>query len=162
MNWLDLIIALPLLFGAYRGFTKGIIIEIASVLALILGFYGALLLADKTAELINHSLDYHSSHIHLIAFVVTFIAIVVGVFFMAKVMETIVTITGLGMANRIAGAVFGLLKIGIIMSALIFILNEHHLFEKWVSTEWRDGSAFLKPLEAVAEKIIPKVKMLFS
>ena len=81
---------------------------------------------------------------------------------MAKVMETIVTITGLGMANRIAGAVFGLLKIGIIMSALIFILNEHHLFEKWVSTEWRDGSAFLKPLEAVAEKIIPKVKMLFS
>ena len=86
MTWLDLIIALPLLFGAYRGFTKGIIIEIASVLALILGFYGALLLANKTAELINHSLDYNSSHLHLIAFVVTFIAIVVGVFFMAKVM----------------------------------------------------------------------------
>ena len=49
MNFLDVILVLPLIFAAWWGFTKGLIIEIASVLALTLGIYGAVLLADKTA-----------------------------------------------------------------------------------------------------------------
>jgi hypothetical protein len=48
------------------------------------------LFADKTAAYLTDSLDFHSSNIHLIAFLLTFIGLVVGVYFMAKVMEGIV------------------------------------------------------------------------
>ncbi len=162
MNFLDVLLVLPLIFAAWWGFTKGLIIEIASVLALVLGIYGAVVFANKTAEYLNNDLDYHSSHIHLIAFLLTFIAIVVGVFFMAKVMEGIVAITGLSIPNRIAGALFGILKMSIILSGIIFILNEHALLSKWLSAQIREQSLLLEPIAKVAEKIIPKVRMLFS
>ena len=162
MNFLDVILVLPLLFAAWWGFSKGLIIEIASLLAIILGVFGAWLLADKTAAYLSNSLDYHTSYLHLVAFLISFIGIVVGVYFMAKVMEGIVAITGLGIANRIAGAVFGILKMGIILSGLIFILNEHYLMQKWLSEQIREQSLLLKPIAKLAEKIIPKVQLLFS
>ena len=162
MNFLDVILLLPLLFAAWWGFTKGLIIEIAALLAIVLGVYGAYLFADKTAAYIGNSLDYHTSKLHLIAYLITFIAIVAGVYFMAKVMEGIVTITGLSIANRIAGAVFGILKMAIILSGVIFILHEHSLLEKWMSSQIREQSLLLEPIAKFAEKIIPKVRMLFS
>lgn len=162
MNFLDVVLVLPLIFAAWWGFTKGIIIEIASVLALVLGIYGAALLSDKTAAYMTDSLDYHHSATHLIAFLITFIAIVIGVYFMAKTMEAIVAITGLSMVNRIFGAIFGIVKMGIILSGLIYILNEHQLMQKWISKEIRDESLLLKPTSYLAPKIIPKVKLIFS
>ena len=153
---------LPLLFAAWWGFTKGLIIEIASVLAMVFGIYGAVLFADITAKYLSDSLDYHSSNLHLIAFLLTFIAIVVAVFFMAKTMEAIVAITGLSIANRIAGAVFGIIKMAIILSGIIYILNEHQLMQKWLSNTIREQSLLLEPVTVVAAKIVPKVKLIFS
>ncbi|MBK9670691.1 MAG: CvpA family protein [Bacteroidetes bacterium] len=162
MNFLDVILLLPLLFAAWWGFTKGLIIEIASVLALVLGIYGAVLFADKTAAYLTDSLDFHSSNLHLIAFLITFIGLVVGVYFMAKVMEGIVAITGLSVANRIAGAVFGILKMGIILSGLIYILNQHNLVQKWVPENFRKEAILYTPVSKIALKIIPKLELLFS
>ncbi len=42
MNILDIIFLVPLLFALYRGFKKGLIHMIASLLALILGIVGAM------------------------------------------------------------------------------------------------------------------------
>ncbi len=42
MNWLDIGIAVPLVWGAYVGFKKGLVIELASLAALILGIYAAI------------------------------------------------------------------------------------------------------------------------
>jgi membrane protein required for colicin V production len=162
MNFLDVILVLPLIFAAWWGFTKGLIIEIASVLALTLGIYGAVLLADKTAAYFLNSLDYKGSHLHLIAFLVTFVGIVIGVYFMAKVMEGIVAIAGLSIANRIAGAVFGIVKMCIILSGIIYIFNQHHLLEKWLNESIREQSLLFAPIAKFAEKIIPKVILLFS
>ncbi len=162
MNFLDVILVLPLIFAAWWGFTKGLIIELASVLSLILGIYGASLFADKTATYLTNTIDYTTSHLHLIAFLVTFIGIVVAVYFMAKIMEGIVAVTGLSIANRIAGAAFGILKMSIILSGILYVLKEHSLLQKWLSAQIREQSLLLDPIVKVAEKIIPKVKMLFS
>ena len=39
MNFLDALIIAPLLWGAYKGFQKGLIFEIAMILGLIIGVY---------------------------------------------------------------------------------------------------------------------------
>ncbi len=162
MNFLDVILFLPLVFAAWWGFTKGLIIEIATFLALFLGIYGAVLFADKTAAYLTETIDYKSSNIHLIAFLLTFGGIVAGVYVMAKVMEGIVSITGLSIANRIGGLLFGILKMAIILSGIVYILNEHNLMQKWLSSQIREQSLLLEPIETVAQKIIPKVRLLFS
>ncbi len=42
MNWLDIVLAIPLLWFTYKGFRNGLIIELASLAALILGIFIAL------------------------------------------------------------------------------------------------------------------------
>ena len=41
MSWLDILILLPLLIGLVRGLMKGLIVELSSIVAIILGFMGA-------------------------------------------------------------------------------------------------------------------------
>ena len=42
MNTLDIILAVILIFGFVRGLSRGLFVEVASLLALILGIYGAI------------------------------------------------------------------------------------------------------------------------
>jgi membrane protein required for colicin V production len=42
LNLLDIIILIPLLLFAYNGYKKGLIIEIATLIALVLGIYASI------------------------------------------------------------------------------------------------------------------------
>ena len=42
MNYLDIVIAIPLLYGLIKGFTNGLIKEITGLLGLIIGVYVAI------------------------------------------------------------------------------------------------------------------------
>ena len=50
INLLDIILLIPLLWFGYNGYKKGLIIEIASLAAFILGLYFAFYFSDFTAE----------------------------------------------------------------------------------------------------------------
>lgn len=39
MNYIDVIILLPLVYGAYKGFTLGLIVEMSTLFALVLGVF---------------------------------------------------------------------------------------------------------------------------
>ena len=56
-NYLDILIAIPLLWGAYKGYTKGLIIEAASLAALVIGVYGAYRFSDLTSGFLQDKLD---------------------------------------------------------------------------------------------------------
>ena len=53
MNYLDIILGSLILYGAVKGFFKGLIIEAASLVALIAGIVGALLLATSVSDLLT-------------------------------------------------------------------------------------------------------------
>ena len=50
MHYIDIVILIPLLWGAYRGFMKGFIVSISTFLALILGVYGAINFSDFVSK----------------------------------------------------------------------------------------------------------------
>ena len=50
MSKIDIILIIPLLWGAFMGFRKGLVLELASLVGLILGIYGAIKFCDFTAE----------------------------------------------------------------------------------------------------------------
>jgi len=53
VNTLDIILAVPLLYGLYKGFTRGLIVEIASLVGLVLGIYGGVHFSQKTAAVLG-------------------------------------------------------------------------------------------------------------
>ena len=62
MNYIDIILGLLLIFSAIGGFKNGLIAEIASLAALILGIWGAIHFSDNTTELLIKYFDLKSDH----------------------------------------------------------------------------------------------------
>ena len=48
MSYIDIIILLFLLYGAYRGFSRGLIVEVATLAGLVLGVYMAVRYSSYT------------------------------------------------------------------------------------------------------------------
>ena len=163
-HYLDILIAIPLLWAAYRGFKKGLVIELAGLAALILGIYCALKFSDFIADFIVEQWAYEGKYLPIIAFALTFLLVVLLVHLLGKAIEKVLDIVALGTANKLAGATFNILKVAIILSVGIWF------YAKWIpevesaetppsSTEEEkeeaNESVLYPPLKALAPLIIP-------
>jgi membrane protein required for colicin V production len=153
MNYIDIILAIPLLWALYRGFTKGFIIEIASLIAIILGVYGSI----HFSYFISNRLNIHSSYSHLIAFAITFLLIVIIIFLLAKLLEKSINLIALGFFNKLAGAFFCLLKYAFILSVLLMFFNKCNSKISIISDKTKKESLLYKPVSWLAPTIIPKL-----
>ena len=81
MNSFDYILLIPLLYGLYRGFTKGLIIELASLLALTLGIYGALHFSSFTFEFLSGYFEIKAVYLQWASYGFTFLIIVMLISF---------------------------------------------------------------------------------
>ena len=162
ISWFDIIVLIPLGFGAFMGFRKGLIIETASIVALLFGIYGAIGFSGFMENYLREHTASASKAIPVIAFVLTFIVIVAAVYFIGKLLEGVIKVVALGIFNRIAGALFGIFKLSMIISGLIFIINSldgnQHIFTKDI----RERSYLYSPLEKAAPLLFPSIKELFK
>ena len=158
MNYFDIVIIIPLVWGAYKGFKKGFIIEIASFIALGLGIWGGMRFSSISAKYLSDAFEISEKVMPLISFAVTFIAIVVVIFMLAKMLQKIITMVALGFINRAAGALFGMLKFSLIMSVLINFANIINAQVPFIETEMKNTSILYAPMGKVSQIIIPGLK----
>jgi len=153
MNYLDIIFAIPLVWGIFRGFKKGLVIEVASLFAAVAGVWGAV----HFSYFISDTLNLTSPYSPLISFAITFIIIVVVVFLTAKLIEKSMNLLALGFVNKLAGAFFGLLKIAFLLSILLLIINKASVDKPFIPEEVQKGSILYPHVSAFAPYIIPKL-----
>ena len=151
MNALDVVILVPLLWGLYRGITKGFIIQLASLVALGLGIFAAIKLSDKVAAMIKENVEASTSWLPLIAFAVVFITTVVLVFLLANFLEKVLKLAALGWLNKLMGAIFGLAKYLLLLSGVLFLLQISEKHFSLIPPKIKEGSLLYQPVA----KIIP-------
>ncbi|NOZ46293.1 MAG: CvpA family protein [Chlorobi bacterium] len=155
MNVIDLIIVIPLAWSAYKGFSKGLIVSIASLLALLLGVYGAIKFSDITSGYLIQNFDFSSQYLPIISFAITFILIVVAVHLLARVLDKIVKAVALGFINRISGALFGIIKTAFILSVILTLINKFDEKTGVISPELKESSLLYIPLTGFAPLVFP-------
>lgn len=153
MNFLDIIIAVPLLWGAIRGFSKGLIIEAASLIALGIGIFAGLHFSFFITNLIGIKSEYAP----LIGFIITFVLVVIGVFLLAKILEKSVNLLALGFVNKLAGAFFSAVKFAFILSVIITFLEKVDPFGSFIPKKTKDSSLLYKPLKSIAPAVFPLI-----
>jgi membrane protein required for colicin V production len=124
MNVFDALVLFCLGYGLIRGLVKGFIIEISGVLALVLGVFGALQFAVGVTYLIKDWITLDSRLIQGISFLLLFIAITYGISLLAKMLTKTLQIVALGLFNRLAGGLFGLIKWTLILTAIVLLFNQ--------------------------------------
>ena len=75
MNTIDLVFAILLLWAAYRGYSKGFIVQLATLAALLLGILGAVMFSDFTSGLIIKKFDVSFSILKILFFVFLFLVL---------------------------------------------------------------------------------------
>jgi len=129
LNYLDIFIVSILVFGFFRGFIKGLIMELSSLLAIVLGTYGPLKFSDITHDWlsINFSSQIESideNYLKVASFAFTFLIIIVFVSIIGKGLTSVIKMVSLGLINKIFGGLFGSVKYVLILSfCFVFFEN---------------------------------------
>ncbi len=158
MNWIDFVIIALLAFGLIQGFINGLIIEIAELAALVLGIWGAIHFSDWTAGKLSGWFDMQSSWTGIIAFAVTFIAIVIGVYLLGKLLDTLLRAMALGFVVKSLGAVFGVLKTALILSVVFVFLNSIDEKRHFLPSSTISKSFLYNPIADLVPAIFPLVE----
>jgi membrane protein required for colicin V production len=155
MNWIDAIIVVILILSLVMGFINGLVKEVASLAALILGIWGAIKFSSFTAEKLYDYFDMTGKYVGIIAFLITFGIIVVVIHFIGILADKIVNAASLGFVNRLLGIAFGLLKSVLIMSVFFSILNAIDARKPFLPKATIEKSIFYNPISDIAPIIFP-------
>ena len=155
MNYIDFIIIILLVLGLARGFIDGFIKELASLAALILGIWGAIRFSTFTAAKLYDYFDMTGRYVGIIAFIITFILIVILIHFVGLVVDKFVDSISLGFLNRLLGIFFGLFKTALILSVIFVVLNAIDAKHPFLPKEKIEQSKFFNPIADIAPALFP-------
>jgi len=154
MNYLDIIISVPLLYGLIKGFSNGLVKEVTAVIALFIGVYVAINFSEYLEPKFTEILDGYKQFVPVLAFGVLFLVSVLFIKALGSFIDKLTKALALGVFSRLFGAVFGFSKVIIIFSFLLFFIKEYKLVNK----QTKDGSVLFEPLTDLAKIVVPKLQ----
>lgn len=159
MNYLDIIILVPLIWGVYKGFNRGLVVEVASLAALVLGVWCALHFSEFTAKILinNIGLEISANYLSPISFAVTFLVVAIVIVAVSRMLDKLLSAISLGGINKLFGAVFGGAKVFLIMSILVFFVNGIDKRTNFIQEEKKSESLLYLPLISFIEQMLPKL-----
>lgn len=156
MNWIDFIIVISVVLAVISGFSNGLVKEVASLVGLILGIWGAIKFSNFTAEKLYEWFDMSGQYVGIIAFFITFCAIVVVIHFIGIMADKVVDAISIGFLNRLLGMVFGAVKNILILSVVFTIMNAIDARKPFLPKAI-DGSKFYSPISDIVPAIFPVI-----
>ena len=157
MNIFDIIIAVILIYGFIRGIMKGLFVEIASLIALVAGVYGAIHFSFFVGDYLETKVSWEESYITLVSFAITFAIIVLAISLLGKILTKLADFAFLGWINKLLGGVFGALKIALIFSVIILIFDKFNSVITFVKPEDRAKSILYEPVRKLAPTLFPNL-----
>jgi membrane protein required for colicin V production len=155
MNYIDILLLIPIIYAAWKGFKHGLIIEIFTLLALFVGIYVGIHFSDFTAKYLRESLGFESKYLPIIAFTLTFLGVGAMVYFLGKTIEKIIKITQLTPLNKFAGVFFSVVKYLYLLSTVLVILESYDQRIGFFPVKTKNESLLYKPVLQVSKVTIP-------
>lgn len=158
MTWLDILILLPLLIGLIRGLMKGLIVEVTSIVAIILGFFGAKLWSATFASWLMQQFEWSETACIVVAYALLFAGIALLLNVLARLLSKLFQKIQLGWLNRLLGGIFGTAKWGIVIVALVLCVHSLDKQFQFISPELKEQSVVYTSITPYAEKAWNEIK----
>jgi len=149
-NYLDIIIGVILLVFGFIGLKRGIIAEIASLLALWLGIVCARRYSVSVAQWLDETL--HLSYSTAIAYIVTFLLAFIFMILIGKLASALARNVGFGIFDRIGGFLLRIFE-GLLVCGMLIIVMQTTGLDQMIKQDDREQSV----LYGVSGSIISKV-----
>ena len=153
---LDIVLGVALAWAMFNGFRKGLIIKVASIVALVAGVYAGFHFSSLAGEWLSEQFEWSANTLAVGAFVATFLGVVLGVHLLAKLLEKVVDLTALSLVNKLGGMALGLLQMLVLLSGVAFALDSIFGHREWLPEAQVEGSILYPTVESAVEYIIPE------
>ncbi len=146
---LDAIFLVFLILFLIRGYSRGIVVALFSVLAILLGVLGALKLSGTVSVLLFDGGSKGGRWAPLLAYVLVFTVIVLLVRMGAKLLQKSFEAVALGWVNRLTGALLYAFLISFVFSSVLWLCNQMGL----IRPETKADSLTYGVIEPIAPKV---------
>ncbi|MGS0525956.1 CvpA family protein [Zobellia nedashkovskayae] len=157
MSFLDIILGLLLLYGLWKGLKNGLFVELASIIALIAGIYGAIHFSYYAGDYLSQNMEWNERYINIAAFAITFVVIVLAVQLAGRFLTKIANFAMLGLLNKVAGGIFGVVKVAVILGALLIFFERVNNSTGVVKGETMQESILYEPIKEIGAFIFDNV-----
>lgn len=157
MGVIDIVLGALILFGLIRGLMKGLFVEIASLIALVAGVYGAIHFSNFAGDFLTEKVDWNDKTISIVAFAITFIVIVLAIALAGKALTKLADFAALGIINKLLGAAFGALKIAVILSVVLIVFDRFNKTIPFADEEDLESSVLYQPVKSLVPSIFPSI-----
>jgi len=123
MNWVDIVVALVLLFFVIAGARKGFIREITGLMGIMAAFLVGITGAPIWSDILIDRLKFPPSLATLVAFILIFILVFILIRALGNLLFKMVRATPLDVLDRLGGSFIGVLKGALIISLILIFLG---------------------------------------
>nr|WP_255710107.1 CvpA family protein [Pontibacter harenae] len=113
--------AIPIAYGAFQGFRKGLLLELVSLVALVLAILGGLKLLDTALPVMADMLGDVHGLLPYVTFLLVFIAIILLIHLGGLLLKKVIDFTPFGFFDNFMGGVLGALKWCVALSLLLYV-----------------------------------------
>lgn len=158
VSYFDLILLIPFGLAIWRGWKNGLVMEIFSTLALFVGLYAGIYFSDWMAEILRDKLDVKAENLPITSFIVVFVLVLVGLFFLGKLITKTVSAGGGERWNQTGGAVLSLTKTVLFLSVIFVFFHAIDSKYKFLPKEQREKSFFYEPVYNFSLFLLPAIE----
>lgn len=160
---LDIILLICFIPALFLGIKRGLVDQIISIVAIILGSYLAFLFASTVTNWLAPTFpDTDLRWLKVLSFVLILVAVFVAMSIVGKAINKLLKITTLSWMNRALGLVFALftsaLLIGLVMSVITGINAKIGIIDQKVF----DSSPIYRIIRDASDKVFPFLKEFFA
>lgn len=151
MHPIDIVFLILLAFGSIRGFMKGFIYEVAMLGALVVCYFLGFKMAAYVATFLFKSFGGSPQVLHFVSYSIVWIGVSIAAWFLAKLFEGLVKVVALGVFNKIAGGIFGMLKHAFLIGLFLYFFNKADQHFNWMTADKKAESIFYYPLLKIGQ-----------
>ncbi|MDF9830877.1 CvpA family protein [Parabacteroides sp. PF5-6] len=155
MNWLDIAIVCLAGIGIVKGLFDGIIKQVVSLIALVVGI---LFCGKAAAWLRGHLIDldwFPAETVSILSYILGFLLIVAVVLLAGEIVHRLVGATPLSVINHVFGGVFGLFVMILFLSLFFNLLEMVDKSSALIAMETKDASRFYTPITHLLPTLLP-------
>jgi membrane protein required for colicin V production len=152
-----LICFIPAVIG---GLMNGLVRQVASLVALILGIWAGWHFSSLVAQGIQVFIKNNDSLVNIISFAIVFIIVLILVNMIGRGLSKIVQLALLGWLDKLLGVIFGIVKYTFVLSVLIYFINSLNDLYSFIPDDLFSGSRLFPILEKIAPSVFPYLEKL--
>lgn len=149
MNVIDIILALVLVWALISGLRKGLISQACSFVGLLLGVWLAFKFNDRLSDWIGAEIK------GIAAYLILFAVGVLLAWLCSRVSSWILHGVGLGIVDKIGGALFSLVVYSLVLSLLLGLFRNINASVHIVEDKVIEESVLAEPIERVSDVVFP-------